>query len=210
MARRTTPRGASSGGTRGRTATAAAAPRRTAATRSITRLRNHEQPELINPCISMRSALLVVVILCGVASPSSASGIQHGRVVSVADGDTLTLLVGKQQIKVRLADIDAPERRQAYGTRSRQSLAQLCHGKAAVLETRNHDRYGRTIGTVKCAGADANAEQVVRGMAWVFDRYARQDSPLYALQRKARTATRGLWADPHAIPPWEFRRTRRK
>ena len=129
-----------------------------------------------------------------------------GRVVSIADGDTLTVLVDHKQVKVRLADIDAPERKQPYGTRSRQSLAELCHQKAATVETREKDRYGRTIGYVSCAGVDANAEQVRRGMAWVYDHYAKTDSPLYAAQEQARSARRGLWTDGRAVPPWKWRR----
>jgi len=129
-----------------------------------------------------------------------------GRVVSVADGDTLTLLVDRQQVRVRLADIDAPERRQAFGNRSRQSLHELCHGKAAQVQDNGQDRYGRTIGQVTCAGIDANAEQVRRGMAWVYDRYARPDSPLYALQDQARRERAGLWVDPQPVAPWEWRR----
>ena len=156
------------------------------------------------------AARLLAAVVCTIAFAAGAAEVQRGRVVSIADGDTLTLLVERRQIKVRLADIDAPERRQAYGTRSRQSLAQLCHGKPAELNARERDRYGRTVGRVTCAGTDANAEQVARGMAWVFERYAARDSPLYGLQREARVDRRGLWADPHAVPPWEYRRERRR
>ena len=67
------------------------------------------------------------------------------------------------------------------------------------------DRYGRTIGRVSCAHVDANSEQVRRGMAWVYDRYAKQDSPLYALQWEAQGIRRGLWADLRAVAPWEWR-----
>jgi len=80
------------------------------------------------------------------------------RVVAVADGDTLTVLVSRQQIRVCLTEIDAPERKQPFGTRSRQSLADLCHGKPARVESTRADRYGRTLGRVYCAGVDANAE----------------------------------------------------
>ena len=103
----------------------------------------------------------------------------------MTDGDTLTVLVDRKPIKVRLADIDAPERKQPYGTRSRQSLAELCHKKLATVGARDTDRYGRTVGYVRCAGVEANAEQVRRGMAWVFTRYARPDSPLHALEAPA-------------------------
>ena len=128
------------------------------------------------------------------------------RVVSVHDGDTLTVLVERRQVKVRLTDIDAPELRQPFGTRSRQSLSELCFGKIASLDVRGHDRYKRTIAQVTCDGKDANAEQVRRGYAWTYARFARRDSPLHAIQDEARAAHRGLWSDPAARPPWEWRR----
>lgn len=128
-----------------------------------------------------------------------------GQVVGISDGDTITVLVAQQQVKVRLADIDAPESKQAFGTRSKQALSDLCFGKDARLETQGKDRYGRTIATVYCSGRDANAHQVREGMAWVFERYAKKDSPLYAEQRAAQLGRRGLWSDPEPVPPWEWR-----
>jgi endonuclease YncB( thermonuclease family) len=143
------------------------------------------------------------------ASKTAAVGELVGRVVAIADGDTLTVLVSREQIKVRLSDIDAPEHKQPFGTRSRQSLAELCHGKAATVSDRGKDRYGRTLGAVICAGVDANAEQVRRGMAWVYEQYAPKGSPLYAMQREAKAAQRGLWRDARPVPPWEWRRSRK-
>lgn len=131
------------------------------------------------------------------------------RVVSVHDGDTLTVLVERRQVKVRLTDIDAPELRQPFGTRSRQSLAELCFGKIAALDVRGRDRYKRTIAQVTCDGKDANAEQVRRGYAWTYTRYAPAGSPLHAMQVEARAAHRGLWADPTAVAPWNWRRNGR-
>lgn len=107
---------------------------------------------------------------------------------------------------MRLADIDAPELRQDFGARSRQSLAELCHGKQASLRERGRDRYRRVLAQVTCAGIDANAEQVRRGMAWVFVRYAPPDSPLHAIEAEARTKRRGLWSHDAPVPPWEWRR----
>lgn len=134
-----------------------------------------------------------------------------GRVVAVADGDTLTLLDSQhRQHKIRLADIDAPEKKQSFGTRSRQSLAELCFRKPAIVTVSGKDRYGREIGTVNCAGLDANAEQVRRGMAWVFVRYVAKSSPLYRIQAEARTEQRGLWSDAHPAAPWEWRRRHRE
>lgn len=125
-------------------------------------------------------------------------------VSSIQDGDTLTVLVSRKQIRVRLTEIDAPERRQAFYARSKTSLAELCAGKLATVAEEGIDRFGRTLGKVTCAGVEANAEQVRRGMAWVFDRYVKRRS-LYDLQLEARRATRGLWQERNAIPPWEWR-----
>lgn len=128
-----------------------------------------------------------------------------GRVVAISNGDTLTVLVARQEVTVQLADIDAPESKQPFGSRSKQALSDLCFQKEARLETRGKDRYGRTIAMVYCAGRNANAEQVWHGMAWVLDRHARPDSPLYILQEQAKAARRGLWSEPRPTAPWEWR-----
>ena len=129
-----------------------------------------------------------------------------GLVVAIADGDTLTVLDEDfQQVKVRLAEIDAPEKKQPFGSRSRQSLGELCHEKRAEVQVTDVDRYRRIVGRVICAGVDANAAQVRRGMAWVYDRYAK-DKSLYRLQDEARSAGRGLWADLQPVAPWEWRK----
>ncbi len=130
-----------------------------------------------------------------------------GKVVAVADGDTITVLRDKEQVKVRLAEIDAPEKAQAFGNRSKQSLSDMCFGKIATLADKGKDRYGRTLARVTCADIDANAEQVRRGMAWVYDRYV-TDRGLYSIQDEARAAKRGLWADVNPVPPWEWRKAR--
>lgn len=131
------------------------------------------------------------------------------RVVAVHDGDTLTVLLDRRQIRVRLVEIDAPELRQAFGRRSRESLAGMCAGVTALISEQGRDRYGRTLGRVSCAGKDANAEQVRRGMAWVFVRYASKGSPLYRIQTEARIEHRGLWSDAHPAAPWEWRQQHR-
>ncbi|MEZ5617197.1 MAG: thermonuclease family protein [Rhodocyclaceae bacterium] len=127
-----------------------------------------------------------------------------GKVIGISDGDTLTVLVERQQVKVRLVEIDAPEKAQAFGNKSKQSLSTLCFKKTAKLDDKGKDRYGRTLARVHCDGIDANAEQVRHGMAWVYDRYV-TDRSLYGLQDEARAAKRGLWADPSPMPPWEWR-----
>jgi endonuclease YncB( thermonuclease family) len=153
----------------------------------------------------MRAAILGLLLTL---SQLIGAGELSGRVVNVHDGDTLTVLVSRKQIKVRLTEIDAPERKQPFGTRSRQSLAELCGGKEARIAERGKDRYGRTLGHANCSGVDANAEQVRRGMAWVYDRYV-TDRGLYQLQEEARAARRGLWHDQNPVPPWEWRAARK-
>ena len=129
-----------------------------------------------------------------------------GLVVAIADGDTLTVLNEDfQQVKIRLAEIDAPEKRQPFGNRARQSLGEICHEKRAEVRVVDVDRYKRIVGRVFCAGVDANAAQVRRGMAWVYDRYAK-DKTLYRLQDEARSSGRGLWADRNPMAPWDWRR----
>jgi endonuclease YncB( thermonuclease family) len=130
--------------------------------------------------------LLVVLFLAGCADLSS-------RIVRVSDGDTVTALKDGGEIKIRLVEIDAPEKAQAYGAASTQSLTDLCLNKVATLEEQGKDRYGRTLAKVTCDGIDANAEQVRQGMAWVYRKYAPKDSPLYAVEGEAKAARRG-WA----------------
>lgn len=132
-------------------------------------------------------------------------------IIGVSDGDTLTARcesdAGPVNLKIRLAEIDAPESGQAYGTRSKQHLAGLCLRKQAEITPRGKDRYMRTVARVTCEGADASEEQVRAGMAWVFDRYV-TDRSFYDIQSEARSAGRGLWAEPNAIPPWEWRKVK--
>lgn len=153
--------------------------------------------------------LLAILTIALLLAGTSYGRELQGRVVGVSDGDTLTLLVGSERMRVRLSDIDAPERGQPYGRRARQSLAELCHDQTATLLAAGKDRWGRTLGVVSCAGVVANREQVRRGLAWVYSRYARADSPLHAVQGEARREGRGLWRAPDPLPPWEWRSRRR-
>ena len=139
-------------------------------------------------------------------------------VVGITDGDTLTARcdsaadASTQTIKVRLAQVDAPEHHQPSCARSREHLAALCFKQRAevrpITAGGGSDRYGRVVAHVSCNGVDANTEQVRAGMAWVFDRYV-TDQRLYTLQEEARAAHRGLWADAQPVAPWEWRRAAR-
>jgi endonuclease YncB( thermonuclease family) len=149
----------------------------------------------------MRARLLLLLLV--LAQPAWAE-VVVGKVVRVSDGDTLTVLVDSKQLKVRLIEIDAPESKQAFGERSRKSLGEMCAGQLATVSYLARDKYGRVLGRVQCRGLDANAEQVRRGMAWVYDRYV-SDRGLYALQNEARTTHLGLWADKTPTAPWVWR-----
>jgi len=164
------------------------------------------------PNISFRSwsAQALLALALAVLSPAASAAELSGRVIGVADGDTLTVLMQSQSrgVRVRLVEIDAPEKRQAFGKRSGQSLSEICMNKSARVVTKGADRYDRVLGRVYCSGVDANAEQVKRGMAWVYDRYS-TDASLYAVQDDARGSRRGLWADARPVTPWAWRAAKR-
>lgn len=128
-----------------------------------------------------------------------------GRVVGISDGDTLTVQTdGGRWVRVRLAGIDAPEHDQPYGTAATRSLAALALNRTVRVRKVAEDDYGRVVGVVVAGGRDLDAEQVRRGMAWVYRQYARSRR-LYALEAEAKRARRGLWADSNPIPPWDWR-----
>ncbi len=139
----------------------------------------------------------------------------EGRVVGVADGDTLTVLdAGNRQTRVRLLGIDAPESRQAFGEVSKRNLSDLVFNKHVVIEYEKTDRHGRTLGKVVVGDRDVNLLQVKGGLAWHYkyyqDEQSSTDRRLYAeAETEARAARRGLWADSNPTPPWDFRRGKR-
>jgi micrococcal nuclease len=128
---------------------------------------------------------LIALLVCLVTASVHAADIT-GRVVGVADGDTLTVLDSQKGLtKIRLHQIDAPEKKQDFGRRSKQSLSDLTYGKQVSIEVADTDKYGRTVGKVWVNGKDANLEQVKRGMAWVCVKYA-TDPVYFAAERTAR------------------------
>lgn len=150
------------------------------------------------------TALLMVVLHCSAETLT-------GRVVAVADGDTLSVLDGaKVQHKIRLAGIDAPEKKQAFGQRSKESLSEMVFNKTVIVETDKRDRYGRQIGKVLIDDRDVNLVQIERGMAWFYRQYQRElsvnDRKLYeAAENEAKDQRRGLWKDAEPVAPWDFR-----
>ncbi len=141
----------------------------------------------------------------------SHADVLHGLVVSVSDGDTITVLdESKQQHKIRLMGIDAPEKKQAYGQRSKESLSELVYMKDVDVTWTKRDRYGRTVGQVSVDGTDMCLEQIKRGMAWHYKQYQREqaesDRSLYSdSESLAREMKIGLWHDETPIEPSIFR-----
>jgi endonuclease YncB( thermonuclease family) len=139
--------------------------------------------------------------------PTLSNGIHKGKVISIADGDTLTLLIANTQYRIRLAEIDTPERKQPYGTKARQALSTLVFSKEIEVDVQTTDRYGRSVARVYVGDVDVCAELVRQGMAWVYRKYAKDES-LFDIEQEARDAFRGLWSlsESQRVPPWEWRR----
>jgi endonuclease YncB( thermonuclease family) len=140
----------------------------------------------------------------------------RGRVVAVADGDTITVLTPAQQReRVRLAAIDAPESKQAFGGAAKRGLSALVFGADVRVEYSKRDRYGRIVGRVLRDGRDAGLAQIEAGLAWHYARYAAEqpgaERSAYAqAERAARAARRGLWAEAAPVAPWDWRAQRRQ
>jgi endonuclease YncB( thermonuclease family) len=128
-----------------------------------------------------------------------------GTVVGITDGDTLEVLTTQKQIvKIRLVEIDAPEKKQAFGQQSKQSLSDICFKKTVIVDDKGLEKYHRTLGRLRCDGIDANAEQVKRGMAWAYRKYL-TDPTIADFELAAKTDKLGLWLDDDPVPPSDFR-----
>jgi len=156
--------------------------------------------------------LWLLTFLIGMGSHAGAI---KGHVIGVTDGDTLTVLdADRRQQRIRLAGIDAPEKRQAFGARAKESLSELSFGKQVEVQASKKDRYGRFVGKVLVEGRDVNLEQIRRGFAWHYKAYQREqslmDRVLYdAAETEARASGSGLWGYATPLPPWDFRREKR-
>ena len=135
-----------------------------------------------------------------------------GEVVGIADGDTITVLRDREQVKIRLYGIDTPEKGQAFGKKAKQFTSGMVFGKVVEVQQMDTDRYGRTVALVSVDKQLLNKELVKAGLAWVYDRYCSEPicESWRNFQLRAKIDKRGLWADSNPIPPWEFRRKKRK
>jgi endonuclease YncB( thermonuclease family) len=165
---------------------------------------------------AMRS-VLCAGLASGVLFVSSAwSETVHGKVAAIADGDTITVLDAQRvQHKIRLAGIDAPEKKQAFGQRAKEHISALVFSRHVDVEAEKKDRYGRTVGKVMVDGQDVNLVMVAAGFAWHYKQYEREQSAsdrlLYSrAEEDARQARRGLWRDTDPMAPWDWRKASRE
>lgn len=174
--------------------------------------------------------LFVALAVAVAANAAAQPAVIEGRVVGITDGDTITLLdAGKDQHRVRIAGIDAPERGQPDGERSKESLSTLVYDQPVQVESNKRYRDGRIVGKVgvaspdsTCRGKpgcpmtlDAGLAQITMGRAWWFRKYAGEQSPkdrgrYEFAEQEARAKKAGLWRDGTAVPPWEWRQIRRE
>jgi endonuclease YncB( thermonuclease family) len=160
----------------------------------------------------LRYLLLCITLLY---SLNSIANTLVGRVVGVADGDTITVLdASNTQYKVRLSGIDAPEKKQPFGKVSKQSLSDLVYDKVVQVEWHKKDKYQRIVGKVLVNGLDANLEQVKRGLAWHYTKYQKEQpiqdrETYYSSQEAAKSSKLGLWLEPNPIAPWDWRKGNR-
>lgn len=133
-----------------------------------------------------------------------------GRVVRVADGDTISVLDGnKNQYKIRFFGIDTPEYDQPYGDAASKALAQQLANKTVGIVVKDVDRLGRTVGVVYLDGVNINVEMVKSGHAWWYQHYAGSSRALQMAQGHAQANHLGIWKTPEPIAPWDWRRGKR-
>ncbi len=148
-------------------------------------------------------ALLLCLVLSSLNS--AWAGELSGKVIGVSDGDTITVLSDGQAEKIRLADIDCPEKKQPFGQKAKQYCSNLCFGKSVVVSYASRDRYKRIVGRARLPnGSVLNEELVKAGMAWCYVKYCK--IPLmFELERQAKQSRLGLWRDDNPTPPWLWR-----
>ena len=164
-----------------------------------------------DPIMHRVASLLPIVAILLIASVADARTVT-GRVTGVQDGDsiTVTMTTGGRtgSVRVRLAEIDAPESRQPFGNAAKRALSDRVFRKVVTVRITEYDRFGRAVAHVHVGNTWVNGSMVKSGYAWFYERYGR-DPQLRVLQEDARARRVGLWADASPIPPWEWRRAGR-
>jgi micrococcal nuclease len=153
------------------------------------------------------SLTIILIILASISLAHAATEI-NGKVIGIADGDTITILQDRTQYKIRLYGIDCPESHQDFGTRAKQFTSDLVYGKQVIVVQQDVDRYGRMVGIVYAEDLCVNQEIIKNGFAWVYQRYCNVSmcKDWVKLEEQARNSKIGLWSHPNPIPPWDFRK----
>ncbi|HLU03208.1 MAG TPA: thermonuclease family protein [Advenella sp.] len=153
---------------------------------------------------------LIAIIMLAPAPPVLAATWLEGRVVGIADGDTLTILdKARQQHKIRLAQIDAPESGMPYGRAAKKFLSLAVYRKTVRVLADKRDRYGRVLGVVYLGRQNINMRMVANGYAWAYRAYV-TDTAYCNAQALARRQRQGLWAEKKPVPPWQWRRLKQR
>jgi micrococcal nuclease len=155
------------------------------------------------------AAGLAMIMIAWCASAAVCEESWSGKCVGISDGDTILVMQGRRQVKIRLHGIDCPEMGQDFGAQARRFTGQMVFGKIVIVQEMDRDRYGRTVAWVWVDGQSLNKELVKAGFAWWYRYYALHDEELRTLEAKARKDKLGLWSQPNPIPPWKFRRESR-
>jgi len=158
--------------------------------------------------LRVASAVAIAVLVLGaiLTTPQHSEAEFQARVIAVLDGDTIEVLSQKHPVRVRVKDIDAPERGQPFGKRARRLTAELVFGETVRILAQGRDGYGRVLAEVIAPdGRNLGRELIRHGLAWHYKRYS-NGRELTRLENEARAARRGLWTGTRPIPPWEYRR----
>ena len=159
---------------------------------------------------------IIIALILAAASCTSFSDQLVGKVIKVTDGDTVNVLTSENEThKIRLSGIDAPEKKQAFGNRSKQALTELIDGKIVTVDYNKLDKYQRVVGKITFNGQDANLRQIKLGLAWHYKKYEKEqdveDRSIYSnAEHIAQRVKVGLWYDDNPVAPWDFRKEKRE
>ena len=151
----------------------------------------------------MKILFLIGALL--ISQVSNTEYLESLKIKKVVDGDTVHVFYQDEVYKIRLTEIDAPERDQPYGNNSTEYLKSLLKDGRVDVDIYGTDRYGRKLGRLYWRGIDINRELVSAGYAWVYDQYV-TDNSFYENQSEARNSKKGLWEDQNPLEPWNWRK----
>jgi micrococcal nuclease len=159
--------------------------------------------------IRVKALIVLSTLLCLITGQVYAASFT-GKLVKVLDGDTVEVMHEGKAERIRLAQIDCPEKNQPFGQAAKRYVLDIAAQKIVTVQVDTVDRYGRTVGEVFLPdGSNLNKQIVGAGYAWQYKRYSKD--PAYANhEQEARAAKRGLWQDKAPIPPWKWRKGQRQ